>query len=65
VPDNVLFEDGRGRELRRLLMDVCDLPTYPRSITKRTSVNPFDADSARFLEVSKVDRVEPLQTADA
>jgi type I restriction enzyme M protein len=25
VPDNVLFEDGRGRELRRMLMDRCDL----------------------------------------
>ena len=30
VPDNVLFEDGRGRELRRLLMDRCDLHTILR-----------------------------------
>lgn len=30
VPDNVLFEEGRGRELRRLLMDWCDLHTILR-----------------------------------
>jgi len=30
VPDNVLFEDGRGRELRRMLMDWCDLHTILR-----------------------------------
>lgn len=30
VPDNVLFEDGRGRELRRMLMDRCDLHTILR-----------------------------------
>jgi type I restriction enzyme M protein len=30
VPDNVLFEDGRGRELRRLMMDTCDLHTILR-----------------------------------
>jgi type I restriction enzyme M protein len=30
VPDNVLFDDGRGRELRRLLMDRCDLHTILR-----------------------------------
>lgn len=30
VPDNVLFEDGRGRELRRMLMDRCDLHTMLR-----------------------------------
>lgn len=30
VPDNVLFEDGRGRELRRMLMDYCDLHTILR-----------------------------------
>ncbi len=30
VPDNVLFEDGRGRELRRLMMDRCDLHTILR-----------------------------------
>lgn len=30
VPDNVLFEDGRGRELRRYIMDVCDLHTILR-----------------------------------
>ncbi|KMO18107.1 N-6 DNA methylase [Methylobacterium platani] len=30
VPDNVLFEDGRGRELRRMLMDTCDLHTILR-----------------------------------
>ncbi len=30
VADNVLFEDGRGRELRRLLMDRCDLHTILR-----------------------------------
>jgi type I restriction enzyme M protein len=30
VPDNVLFEDGRGRELRRLLLDRCDLHTILR-----------------------------------
>jgi type I restriction enzyme M protein len=30
VPDNVLFEDGRGRELRRMLMDRCDLHTVLR-----------------------------------
>jgi type I restriction enzyme M protein len=30
VPDNILFEDGRGRELRRMLMDRCDLHTILR-----------------------------------
>jgi len=30
VPDNVLFEDGRGRELRQMLMDRCDLHTILR-----------------------------------
>lgn len=30
VPDNVLFEDGRGRELRRMMMDGCDLHTILR-----------------------------------
>lgn len=30
VPDNVLFEDGRGRELRRMMMDWCDLHTILR-----------------------------------
>lgn len=30
VPDNVLFEDGRGRELRRMLLDTCDLHTILR-----------------------------------
>jgi type I restriction enzyme M protein len=30
VPDNVLFEDGRGRELRSMLMDRCDLHTILR-----------------------------------
>ena len=30
VPDNVLFEDGRGRELRRMMMDTCDLHTILR-----------------------------------
>jgi type I restriction enzyme M protein len=30
VPDNVLFEDGRGRDLRRMLMDWCDLHTILR-----------------------------------
>lgn len=30
VPDNVLFEDGRGRELRRMVMDRCDLHTILR-----------------------------------
>jgi type I restriction enzyme M protein len=30
VPDNVLFDDGRGRELRRMLMDRCDLHTILR-----------------------------------
>jgi type I restriction enzyme M protein len=30
VPDNVLFEDGRGRDLRRMLMDRCDLHTILR-----------------------------------
>jgi type I restriction enzyme M protein len=33
VPDNVLFEDGRGRELRRMLMDRCDLHTILRLST--------------------------------
>jgi type I restriction enzyme M protein len=30
VPDNVLFDDGRGRELRRYMMDICDLHTILR-----------------------------------
>jgi type I restriction enzyme M protein len=30
VPDNVLFEDGRGRNLRQMLMDRCDLHTILR-----------------------------------
>jgi type I restriction enzyme M protein len=30
VPDNVLFEEGRGRELRRKLMEECDLHTILR-----------------------------------
>ena len=30
VPDNVLFDDGRGRELRRRLMNWCDLHTLLR-----------------------------------
>lgn len=30
VPDNVLFEDGRGRNLRRMVMDRCDLHTILR-----------------------------------
>ena len=30
VPDNVLFEDGRGRDLRRMLMDWCELHTILR-----------------------------------
>lgn len=30
VPDNVLFEDGRGQALRRMLMDWCDLHTILR-----------------------------------
>ncbi|PZQ10245.1 MAG: N-6 DNA methylase [Ancylobacter novellus] len=30
VPDNVLFEDGRGRELRRMMMETCDLHTILR-----------------------------------
>lgn len=30
VPDNVLFDDGRGRELRRMLMNRCDLHTILR-----------------------------------
>jgi type I restriction enzyme M protein len=30
VPDNVLFEDGRGKDLRRMLMDWCDLHTVLR-----------------------------------
>lgn len=30
VPDNVLFEDGRGKELRRMMMDWCDLHTILR-----------------------------------
>lgn len=30
VPDNVLFEDGRGRELRRMMMDWCELHTILR-----------------------------------
>ena len=30
VPDNVLFDDGRGRELRRMLIDRCDLHTILR-----------------------------------
>ena len=30
VPDNVLFDDGRGRELRRMLLDRCDLHTILR-----------------------------------
>lgn len=30
VPDNVLFEDGRGRDLRRMLLDRCDLHTILR-----------------------------------
>src|SRR5205807_341205 len=33
VPDNVLFEDGRGRELRRMLMDRCHLHTILRLST--------------------------------
>ncbi|MCW2283168.1 type I restriction enzyme M protein [Rhodoblastus acidophilus] len=30
VPDNVLFEDGRGRDLRRMVMDRADLHTILR-----------------------------------
>ena len=30
VPDNILFEDGRGQVLRRMLMDWCDLHTILR-----------------------------------
>ncbi|MCT4655193.1 MAG: type I restriction-modification system subunit M [Cohaesibacter sp.] len=30
VPDNVLFEDGRGKALRQMLMDWCDLHTILR-----------------------------------
>jgi type I restriction enzyme M protein len=30
VPDNVLFEDGRGRDLRQMLMDRCELHTILR-----------------------------------
>jgi type I restriction enzyme M protein len=30
VPDNVLFEDGRGRELRRMMMEWCNLHTILR-----------------------------------
>lgn len=30
VPDNVLFEDGRGKELRRMMMNWCDLHTILR-----------------------------------
>lgn len=30
VPDNVLFEDGRGRDLRRMMLDTCDLHTVLR-----------------------------------
>jgi type I restriction enzyme M protein len=30
VPDNMLFEDGRGRELRQMLMDRCNLHTILR-----------------------------------
>ncbi|MEP9350010.1 N-6 DNA methylase [Xanthobacter sp. KR7-225] len=30
VPDNVLFEDGRGKQLRQLMMDWCDLHTILR-----------------------------------
>ena len=30
VPDNVLFEDGKGRALRRMLMERCDLHTILR-----------------------------------
>lgn len=30
VPDNVLFEDGRGKDLRRMMMDWCDLHTILR-----------------------------------
>lgn len=30
VPDNVLFEDGRGQAVRRMLMDWCDLHTILR-----------------------------------
>lgn len=30
VPDNVLFEDGRGKALRQLMMDWCDLHTILR-----------------------------------
>ena len=30
VPDNVLFDDSRGRELRRMMMETCDLHTILR-----------------------------------
>ena len=30
VPDNILFDDGRGKELRRMLMNRCDLHTVLR-----------------------------------
>lgn len=30
VPDNVLFEDGRGKALRQMMMDWCDLHTILR-----------------------------------
>ena len=30
VPDNVLFDDGRGLDLRRMLIDQCDLHTILR-----------------------------------
>lgn len=30
VPDNVLFEDGRGKQLRQMMMDWCDVHTILR-----------------------------------
>ncbi len=30
LPDNILFDDGRGKELRRMLMNRCDLHTILR-----------------------------------
>jgi len=30
VPDNVLFEDGRGKQLRQMMLDWCDLHTILR-----------------------------------
>ena len=49
VPDNVLFEDGRGKALRQRLMSWCDLHTIlrlPRCQDQRAVLQPRQAGSS-------------------